>query len=843
MTPGKMDGRLEETCIDQNCSLSLISKEVFDRLVFYLIQGFQLERYRNFETRFDNQPVELPSQWKKYKEIEPYQLIFCVETSLFAWTQGVLLKYAVDMGLIETPLFEQQHIPGQKVRTEFHRLANIFPKCSLDGGLHSWWWKEDSCLASDIWNLVKTPLLFFEIKNLNGASVSDLYMTYFPPELRKSLGEFYTDRRIVEYILDWVGYNPEQNFNVKNPLFLQKLIDPACGSGAFLISALERYFQNFLIHHKWVSDGISDLVEYNRIVGVDINPFACALSRLGYLAALIPYLARAKLEQGRLPLIKHLPIFQADSLIDGHEEIRDESYDCVVGNPPYVRIQRLNANGSKQYYLKSFDSAVGRFDLYSLFIERGLQLLKPNGKLGYITSNKFMTTNAGKGIRKVISKRSTVNHLFDLSDTKVFGAAVLPCVLVLENCKRENKTFPFGLLREINYNKSYQDVEEVFAYFRTYTSKNFYQERINVPAKPGRQVSFELRIIQSIQPTEDGDSWHFLSPAEQKVIARIEANHPVPLGKITEITSGLKTTADSVFIHPMTDAFIENYKLEKTLIYPFIQASNIERWKVQWTGTKEKSDTYVLYPHSVENDRVVAANLDDYPCVGTYLKSHYEKLSKRRYLIEAGRKWYEIWVHQKPEIFQRPFKIVTPDIKTCNTFALDTRGYMSGASCFAVIPKNQTRQESYYLLGLLNSELLDFYHKVKASTFIYARRYRYWKSYLQNYPIIDCHLGESKLEAIWHGIKHLISDVCNLRIHNGILACGLIPVPIPSGTCPTSIFRFALQNEIVVQVEKILSSSEEELPKLETRLNDLVYYLYQFNDSLRSVVEKKIRHN
>ena len=838
MTKKKEDRKAKGAFLNQDCDLPLINREVFDSLIFHLIQAFQPEDYQNVKDRFGDEKMEIPPQWRQYKKLEPGQLIFCIETGLFAWIQGVLLKYAVDLGLIKTSLFEQQYIPGQKVSAEFARLVNIFPRDSLNSGLYSWWWKENNCAASDVWNLVKTPLLFSGIKNLDGNSVSNLYMTYFPPELRKPLGEFYTDRRIVEYILDWVGYSPQQSCNVKKPLFLQRLIDPACGAGTFLISALERYFQNFLVHHKWVSDGISDLVEHNRIVGVDVNPFACTLSRLGYLTFLIPYLVRAKLEQGRLPLIGHLPIVQADSLIDGHGEVTDKFYDYVVGNPPYVRIQRLNANGSKQSYLKSFSSAVGRFDLYSLFIERGLRLLKPNGKLGYITSNKFMTTNAGKGIRKVISKRATINHLFDLSDTKVFEAAVLPCVLILENCKRKSETFPFGLLREINYNKNYQDVEDVFTHFRTYTSKNFCQERINLPSKPERKVSFELRIIQSIQPTEDGDSWHFLSPAEQKVIARIEANRPVPLGKITEITSGLKTTADSVFIHPMTDAFIENYKLEKTLIYPFIQASNIERWKVQWTGTKEKSDTYVLYPHSVKNDRVVAANLDDYPCVSTYLKSHYEKLSKRQYLIEAGRKWYEIWVHQKPEIFQRPFKIVTPDIKTRNTFALDTQGYMSGASCFAVIPKNQTRQESYYLLGLLNSELLDFYHKVKASTFIYAGRYRYWKSYLQNYPIIDCHLGESKLEAIWQGIKPLISDVCDLRIHNGILVCGLIPVPIPSGTCTTSIFRFALQNEIVSQVEKILSSGEEELPKLEARLNDLVYHLYQFNDSLRFVVQK-----
>ena len=839
----KKNRKAEEAFLNHNCDLPLINKEVFDSLIFHLIQVLEPEDYHNTKNRFDNETIELLPQWRRYEEVEPGRLIFCVETSLFIWIQGLLLKYAVDIGLIKTSLFKQQYIPGRKVSAEFDRLANVFPKDSFDGGMYSWWWKKDSCVASDVWNLVKTPLLFSEIENLDGNSVSDLYMTCFPPELRKSLGEFYTDPRIVEYILDWVGYSSQQNGDVENPLFLQRLIDPACGAGTFLISALEHYFQDWLVHNKWVSDGISDLVEHNRIVGVDVNPFACALSRLGYLIFLLPYLVRTKLEQGHLPLIRCLPIVQADSLVDVHRELRDKSYDCVVGNPPYVRIQRLNTNGSKQSYLKSFDSAVGRFDLYSLFIERGLRLLKPNGKLGYITSNKFMTTNAGKGIRKVISKRATINHLFDLSDTKVFGAAVLPCVIVLENCKNRNETFPFGLLREINYDKNYQDVEDVFTHFHSHISKDFCQEEINLPSKLSRKASFELRLLQSVQPTENGDCWHFLSPAEKEVIAGIEANCPVPLGEIAEITSGLKTTADSVFIHPMTEAFIENYRLEKTLIYPFIQASNIKRWKVQWTGTKERSDTYVLYPHLMKKDRVVAVNLDDYPCVGTYLKSHYERLSKRQYLIEAGRKWYEIWVHQKPEIFQRPFKIVTPDIKTRNTFALDTEGYMSGASCFAVIPKNQTKEESYYLLGLLNSELLDFYHKVKASTFIYAGRYRYWKSYLQNYPIVNCHLDESKLETIWQEVKPLISDVCDLRIQNGVLACGVIPVLIPSEICTMSVFRFALQNEIVSQVEKILSSDEEEVPKLEARLNDLVYHLYQFNDSLRFAVQKSLRHN
>ena len=837
MTPQKTEG----TLLNGKCNLPFINEDVFDSLVFHLIQAVQPEDYQNIEDRFGNETIELPPQWRNYKEVEPRQLIFCVETGLLIWIQGILLKYAVDMGLFGTSLLEPQYVKGDAVYTELARFDDIFSEGTFGGSSYSWWRKTDSQIASDVWNLIRKSLISSKIETLDGSLTSDLYMMCFPPELRKSLGEFYTDKRIVEYILDWVGYKPRQTGKSKNLLFDQNLIDPACGAGSFLIPALERYFQDFLTHHKWISDGILNLVQHKRIVGVDINPFACALSRLGYIGFLIPYLARAKLEQGHLPLISHIPIIQADSLVNAKEQIKDHLYNYVVGNPPYVRIQRLNANGSKQSYLKLFDSAVGRFDLYSLFIERGIQLLKPNGTLGYITSNKFMTTNAGKGIRKVISKKATIKHLFDLSDTKVFTAAVLPCILILENCKSEGKTFPFGLLREIRYDRSYRNVEDVFTHLRPHIPQGFYQEKINLTSKSTRKVSFGLRIIQSHKPKENGDSWHFLSPAEQKVIDAIGANRPVSLGQVALITSGLKTTADSVFIHPMTESFIENQELEKDLIYPFIQASNIDRWRIQWSGTKAKSDTYVLYPHLAQKNKVVPANLDDYPRVGAYLKSHYEKLSKRHYLTESGRKWYEIWVQQRPEMFQQRFKIVTPDIKTRNTFALDTQGKMSGGSCFAILPKNQTKADSYYLLGLLNSELLEFYHKVEASTFIYAGRYRYWRSYLQDYPIIDCYLGESKLEGIWLEIESRIPDVCDLGIQNGILVCGGVALPTPSGICSISLFQFALQKAIVSQVEKILSSDANRLNRLETRLNDLVYHLYQIDNSLRNVVENELK--
>ncbi len=825
------------------CKLPILSKDIFDKIVDYIIQAFQTENHQNLVSHVDVEIDELPNVWKRYNTIKPSELLFCIETSLFIWINGLLLKYAVDLELVKSSLFEPQYTTGHEIYTEFTRLTNIFPEKTLADEKYSWWWKSDSGISSEVWNLIKTPLTLSEIRFLDGNIISDLYMEFFPQELRKTSGEFYTDRRIIEYILDWVGYTSEQNRNARGSLSSKCIIDPACGAGSFLISALKRYFQDYIVDNKWVTDGISDLIMLKRVVGVDINPFACSLARLGYFVDLIPYLILAKIEQNKFPEIPSLPIIHADSLINLDGEIVNNSYDYVVSNPPYVRIQKINSHDTKQSYLSSYVSAVGRFDLYSLFIERGLQLLKSDGILGYITSNKFMTTNAGKGIRQVISKRATIKHLFDLSDTKVFEAAVLPCVLILKNCKNKNETFPFGLLRETIYDKNLKNVSDVFNYIRRYIAMDFYQEKVNIQSNLTRKVSLDMRIIRSLQPQDDGDSWHFLSPAEQSVIDGIEVNDTIPLGKISKIISGLKTTADSVFIHPMTASFIEKLKLEKDLIYPFIQASNIDKWKIQWTGTQEKIDTYVLYPHLVTDNKVVAINLNDYPNTSRYLKSHYERLSNRQYLRNAGRKWYEIWVTQNPTTFQKQFKIVTPDIKTRNTFALDTNGYMSGTSCFAIFPNKQTKEVSFYLLGILNSDLLDFYHKVKASTFIYSGRYRYWKSYLINYPIIDCHLGTPKLEEYWLKMKPLISDVCKLEFQNGNLNYDRIPISLPCGTNPTTFFRFALQKEIVSEVERILSSDVSMLSITEARLNDLVFHLYQLDDFLRSIVDNNLRHN
>lgn len=106
----------------------------------------------------------------------------------------------------------------------------------------------------------------------------------------------------------------------------------------------------------------------------------------------------------------------------------------------------------------------------------------------------------------------------------------------------------------------------------------------------------------------------------------------------------------------MKKSFIEENDFEDDLIFPLIESNNVERWRICWEPQK---DLYVLYPHIEKNGIVLPADLNAYPRIKHYLEANRQQLESRFYLIESGRQWYEIWVHQSPSDF-RNIKIVTP---------------------------------------------------------------------------------------------------------------------------------------------------------------------------------------
>ena len=288
---------------------------------------------------------------------------------------------------------------------------------------------------------------------------------------RKEQGIYYTPSYIVDYIVkNTVGefiktHTPEEIRNVK-------ILDPACGSGSFLIRAykeLENYWVNYYSRNKEMPKSARNIEQAkfddpytenkavkfystkteilkNNIFGVDLDPKAVEIAQLNLLL-------RISESKQRLPMLQN-NIKVGNSLVDDPsisdrafkwkeefpEIVKEGGFDIVVGNPPYERI--LNLEIEKEFYSKRYVSAFGSYDIYVLFIDKAIQLLKSNGLLGFIVSNKFAVSDYGKKIRELILSNGSVLKVIDLADAKrVFPEALIsPLILFFKKSKPESFT-------------------------------------------------------------------------------------------------------------------------------------------------------------------------------------------------------------------------------------------------------------------------------------------------------------------------------------------------------------------------------------------------------------------
>ena len=156
-------------------------------------------------------------------------------------------------------------------------------------------------------------ILRFDFTNVQGDLLGDLYQRYFDPETRKALGEFYTPQPVVDYIMDGVGYDR----GVSN----ERLIDPACGSGTFLVDAVERYLEDVERYANGEPDWeqqLKDLCTQPHIVGLDIHPFAVLMAQIRFVVAILPAYREAKTANPEFTL-RRLPIYRTDTLRNERE--------------------------------------------------------------------------------------------------------------------------------------------------------------------------------------------------------------------------------------------------------------------------------------------------------------------------------------------------------------------------------------------------------------------------------------------------------------------------------------------------------------------------------------------
>lgn len=571
----------------------------------------------------------------------------------------------------------------------------------------------------------------FDFRKVGRDILGDVYQEYLPPAERKRLGEFYTPIEVVRYILDAVGYTHENRIEDK------LLLDPACGSGTFLVEASKRLVERYAekLRNPLLPDNAKIVIEgiVSNIHGLDINPFACHIAEMNLLFNIIDYLhaVHSKYKDYRLPRFN---ICYTDSLmppemeiavpinkfINGRiksyieeaeraKQVKEKQFDFVVGNPPYVRIQKLPKDIVKNYK-KIYECAQGKFDIYILFIEKGIRWLGNGGNFGFICSNQFMNRDYGRGVRNLILKNCTIKQIIDFGDSGVFRDVTnYPCILIFEKSRAE-----------VNVFKSVKVLAP---------TPNLLVEISKNISKSEHRSKYELFEVDQSVLSED--IWKLAPKTEEELLEKIKQNANSTVENISdEIYEGFITGANSIYFP--SHEVMKKFDLEKEILKPVPKGRDVKKWMIKW------GERYVIYPH-----RSVAGKT--LPIESTELKSKYQKtwryfetyrarLEERGYLMNAIRKgqrqeWYEIWNPRNFDWFEQP-KIITPNLSTKNNFAFDEKGYFLDHDCYGIILKNKDRSHYLFVLALLNSKVLEFYLK-QISPYASGKYFRYMAGYLE----------------------------------------------------------------------------------------------------------------
>ena len=492
----------------------------------------------------------------------------------------------------------------------------------------------------------------------------------------------------------------------------QNVLDPACGEGELLVAMGNKLAEkgfNFLLSGydadaKYLSyakermlefgSGKSEFVLADFLQAIDVTP-----------------------KQGTLDLYQ-----DEKSTVNG-------SYDIVIANPPYVRTQILGAEQA-QALAKKFNLK-GRVDLYYPFLIAMTESLKIGGLLGVITSNRYLSTKSGESIRKFLSENYEILELIDLGDTKIFDAAVLPAIFIGRK-RKLNKPSPAKFIKiyeELNgYNGELIPVNNIYDILNSNKTGYF-----TTGQKRYKKSAGELKYsISSLT------SWEMLSDNESEWVSTIDNNAKNKVEDFFNVRVGIKSTADKIFISDKWDDLGEN-KPESELLKDLISQENVEPW-----NATDNIKLKVLYPHIAINGEKQTVDIEKYPKAKKYFLLHEAKLKSRKYLIEAGRQWYELWVSHKPDQWELP-KLVFPDISLKPRFYFDEGGNIVNGNCYWIVATRVEDVDKLLLIqGISNSKLMTKYHDLVFNNKLYSGRRRYFSQYVEKYPLPDFNSSVAK---------------------------------------------------------------------------------------------------
>ncbi|EIL95007.1 HsdM family class I SAM-dependent methyltransferase [Rhodanobacter spathiphylli] len=399
-------------------------------------------------------------------------------------------------------------------------------------------------------------------------------------------------------------------------------------------------------------------------------------------------------------------------------------FDLVIANPPYVRTQIMGAQQAQE--LARQFGLTGRVDLYYPFLLGISRVLGEDGVAGVITSNRFMSTRSGQAVRRELLSRFRVTQVWDMGDSKPFGAAVLPAVLLARGAKPDGTADA-----AIGFSSLYETREPATAEAADALSALAAGDDEVAGLADGRRFRVRHGVLDHGDTTEG--VWRLASVAGEHWLATVAAHTWATFRHIGKIRVGVKSTADKVFIRDDWDGLPDG---RPELLRPLITRHAARRFKADMSPAPSRRRE-ILYPHVVVNGRREAADLGLCPNARAYLERHRDTLEARSYLIAAGRRWYELWVPQDPAAWSAP-KLVFPDISEKPVFWMDTEGGVVNGECYWLQCQREHEEDLLWLaLAVANSSFIEAFYDHRFNNKLYAGRRRFITQYVEQFPLPD----------------------------------------------------------------------------------------------------------
>ncbi|REK21897.1 MAG: restriction endonuclease subunit M, partial [Planctomycetota bacterium] len=706
---------------------------------------------------------------------------------------------------------------------------------------------EFSVLGADILGQVYEQFLGKVIRLTSGhqAKVED------KPEVKKAGGVYYTPTYIVDYIVENTvgklveGREPHEvaartkttwkPAKKGRPL---KVLDPACGSGSFLIGAYQYllnwyrdwYTENEPAKHKdriyqtrhdeWrLTTAERKRILLDHIYGVDIDPQAVEVTKLSLLLKVLEGENQESLEkQTRLFRERALPdlsdnikcgnsligpdFYQGQQLDMFDEEERARinvfdwetefvqimssgGFDAVIGNPPYIRIQTMKewAPVEVEFYKRAFKSAAkGNYDIYVVFVERGLELLSEAGRLGFILPHKFFNSKYGQPLRRLITEDSYVTLIVHFGHQQIFvGATTYTCLLFLD--KRRPAQFDY----------------------------------IHVPDLTDWRATGQA--VQGCVPATDvtSDEWNIVIGKNAPLVDRLR-QLPLTLGDIAHVFVGLQTSADSVYIMDClredgdsvllySKALECEWEFEKALVHPVVSGTDVARY------SPLPRRQFILFPYEVANEQ---AKLMEFESISESCPQTAEYLLRNRKVLESRERgkfqdaeWYRFGRSQNLGIQERK-KLCVPRLVETLHVGIDELGvhYLDNVDVCGITLKSASGlTDQAHLLGILNSRLTRWY-----------------------FPFVSAPFRGGWLSANRQFIAQL-------RMPDAHLVSGDNKRQTDIATHVQQILR--LQQELVsTKTSHERQALERQIEATDREIDQLVYELYELTDEEIKIVEE-----